>query len=275
VVEAGLRTGRLPAALEALAGSIRRVAETRRGVAAAAFYPLLVLVLAWGFFAFFAVKIAPGLLLGFDRIDAAGSRLVGWLAHCGRWAVYWGPAVPLIIALLACLWWYRSSRAMVAQPAWACRLLGWLPWMGRTLRWSRTATFSEVLALLVENRVPLDEALVLAGEASGDPRMSRAAAKLAEAVGRGEVPNRRGLDSAAFPPLLSWLMAAGHRQGAMLRALKHAAETYHRRARHQAELARVFLPVVLTVAIGGSVTLLYALTLFVPYTSMLRALGGP
>ena len=62
VVEAGLRTGRLPAALEALAGSIRRVAETRRGVAAAAFYPLLVLVLAWGFFAFFAVGIAPACL---------------------------------------------------------------------------------------------------------------------------------------------------------------------------------------------------------------------
>ena len=97
----------------------------------------------------------------------------------------------------------------------------------------------------------------------------------ADAVQRGQTPNPRGRDLRAFPPLLSWLMAAGQRQGALLRALKHAAETYHRRARHQADVARVLLPVVLTIGIGGSVTLLYALTLFAPYTSMLRALGGP
>jgi len=31
----------------------------------------------------------------------------------------------------------------------------------------------------------------------------------------------------------------------------------------------------LTVAIGGSVALLYALTVFLPYSIMLKTLGGP
>lgn len=274
VVEAGLRAGRLPAALEAVAGSLRRVAETRRGVAAAALYPMLVVILAWVLFAFFAAKIAPSLLDSFDRLDVAQRGLFGWLDYYGRWAVYWGPAIPLILAFLAALWWHGSGRATLVQPHWAGRLLGWLPWMGQTLRWSRAATFSEVLALLVESRVPLPEALLLAGEACGDPRMVTAARQVADALRRGDPPDGRKLDRGSFPPLLCWLMAAGQRHGVLGPALRHAAETYQRRAEHQAHLARVFLPVVLTLAIGGSVTLMCALILFGPYTSMLKALGG-
>ena len=48
--------------------------------------------------------------------------------------------------------------------------------MGRMLRCSRSATFLEVLALLVENQTPLDEAVALAASASGDPKTIRAAA---------------------------------------------------------------------------------------------------
>ena len=40
-------------------------------------------------------------------------------------------------------------------------------------------------------------------------------------------------------------------------------------------MIRVFLPVVLTVAIAGSITLAYALTVFAPYAAMLRFLGRP
>lgn len=274
VVEAGFRSGRLPAALEALAGSIRRVADTRRGVAAAAVYPLLVLMVAWGLFAFFAYFSAARMVGPLRAFDVGGRGLYEWLAWCGKSAMYWGPALPLLILVLAAAWWYRSSRAAIAEPRFAGRLLGWLPWVGGTMRLSRTATFAEVLALLVENRVPLDEAIVLAAEASGDRRIVPAARQLAAGLRRGEKLDQPGSGRKEFPPLLLWLMSTAERHTALLPALKHAAETYHRRAQHQAALARVFLPVVLTLVVGGSVALLYALTLFVPYTSMLRALGG-
>ena len=273
VVEAGLRSGRLPAALEALAGSIRRVADTRRGVAAAAVYPLLVLMVAWGLFAFFAYFSAARMVGPLRAFDVGGRGLYEWLAFCGRSAMYWGPALPLLILVLAAAWWYCSSRAAIAEPRLAGRLLGWLPWVGGTMRLSRTATFAEVLALLVENRVPLDEAIVLAAEASGDRRILPGARQLAAGLRRGEKLDERGPGRKEFPPLLLWLMSTAGQHTALLPALKHAAETYHRRAQYQAELARVFLPVVLTVVVGGSVALIYALTLFVPYTSMLKALG--
>ena len=187
-----------------------------------------------------------------------------------------GAGLPLLIVAAAAIWWYYSSRAAMVESVWAGRLLGWLPWMGKTLRWSRTATFAEVLTLLVESRVPLDEAIVLAAETSGERRTIAAARQLAEALQRGERLDRASLGAGPFPPVLLWLLAAGQRQGnLLLSALRSAAETYRQQARHQADLARVFLPALATVAIGGTVTLLFALMLFVPYTSILRALAGP
>ncbi|OHB72501.1 MAG: hypothetical protein A2V70_00835, partial [Planctomycetes bacterium RBG_13_63_9] len=278
VVEAGLRAGRLPAALEAMAGSIRRLAETRRGIAAAALYPLLVLMIAWGALAFFASTIAPRLSEFFEQFDLLGPAtrgLFGLFVRCGHWAVYWGPAVPVAVVVLAGVWWFRSGRAAIAEPRRGDRLIGWLPWMGRMLRWSRTATFLEVLALLVDSDVPLHDAVTLAAGASGDPRMLAAAKDLAAMLERGQQPDRSQGHGKCLPPLLCWLIAAGRRHGTLLPALRHAADTYARRARHQAHLASVLLPIVFTLAIGGGITLFYALTLFAPYTSMLRGLGGP
>jgi len=248
VVEAGIKAGRLPAALEAVAGSASRLTETHRAAVIAAIYPLLVFTVAWGCLMFFARVIAPSLAATFLALGVPGHRFFVTVAWIGRGSWYWGPVVPAAAVLFLAAWWFASTRASILHSRWCDWLLGWLPWMGPMLRWSRSAAFLEVLALLVENRVPLDEAIRLAADASGDPR--------------------------TLPPLVNWLMLAAGRDGALLPALRHAAETYRRRARHQSDLVRIFLPVVLTVCVGGSATLVYAVALFGPYTAMLRWLAG-
>ncbi len=275
VVTAGLKAGRLPAALESLARSVRRLAETRREVIAAAVYPLLVLILAWGLLAFFANQLAPRILVGFDRLEAPGRGMLSWLADCGRWAAYWGPVLPVVVVVFGGWWWYRWARGTLAEPRGVARLLDSVPWLGQALRCWRAATFVEILGLLVDNRVPLDEGILLAAGASGDQRCVIGARHMADVLQRGGRLDRNTPGCSGFPPLLLWLMAASKRKGTLAPALQHAAAMYRRRAQHQAGLASVFLPVLLTVALGGSVTLLYALTLFVPYVSILKALGGP
>ncbi len=116
-----------------------------------------------------------------------------------------------------------------------------LPWIGPLLKWVRAATFLEVLALLVENQLPLPEALRLAAEASGDPATLRAARRLVAATELGQV--RPSASDAAFPPLMNWLLLAAGRDGALLPALRHAAAAYQRRAQHQSDLLRAMLPV--------------------------------
>ncbi len=271
-VEAGVRSGRLSGALESITASARRVSEARRLILGSTIYPLFLLLLAWELFVFSAAVLAPRVapvLTGFGS-PAAGltSRLAAW----GQWAGYWGPGVPLVILLAGGTWWLRSNRALLMNPRSAGFLLGWVPWTGSILRSASNATLAEVLALLVENNVPLHEGLVLAAESVGDPKMLAAARTTADAIQRGQQPSRETVGK-TFPPLLEWLLLAGREREALLSALRVAADTYRRRAARQAELAQVLLPAGLTVAIGGTVTLLYGIMMFAPWIVLLKSLA--
>jgi type II secretory pathway component PulF len=261
--------------LEGLAGLGSRLAESRRLVATAMVYPLFVLLLAWGLFALFTTYLAPQLVHAFQGQETPSHAALATLARWGKHMDVWGPAVPLVVIGLALAWWLTSVRAGLLESGWTRFLLGWVPWTGRMLRHLRTAAFADVLALLVENRVPLVEAMPLAAEASGDRRLSRAAEKVASRLESGAPLNRDVAAGTAMPPLLLWLMVTGQSQAALVPALRHAATTYRNRARHQAELTRVFLPVLLTVLIGGGATLAYALVVLGPWTMLLRTLAGP
>jgi type II secretory pathway component PulF len=273
VVAAGLRTGRLPVALESLAGSLRRVTETRRAIASACLYPLLLLILAWGFFSFFSAKIAPALLSAFDAFRVPGRAVFAILANLGRWGWYWVPVVPVLVVFLAAVWWRQTRRATLIESGRANYLLGGFPWIGETLRCSRAAAFAELLALLIENGVPLHEAITLAAGACGDRQLMASAQQLDQALQRGATLAQADGLLITLPPLLRWVMRAGPQQRTLLPALRHAAAAYQRRAQHRADAARTLLPVLLTLLIGGTATFTYALALFVPYTTMLKALA--
>lgn len=268
VVEAGLSSGRLAAALEAVAASSRRLAEMRRFVAASFVYPLIVLLVAWAMFLFLTVVLAPGLARHMAGFPAPLIGVLEGLARLGQWAHVWGWTAPLLILLLAAVWWYRSGRAAAIGPAATSRLFGWMPWLGAAQRSAMLATFAELLALMVEHSVPLPRAVRLAGEAAGDRWLNSASANLAAALERGEAVDARNL-GVQFPPLLRWLIITGQSRGALLPALRHAAESYHRRAQSQAIAAQTLLPILLLLGIGGTATLTYAVLVFAPWYSML------
>ena len=270
VIEAGIAAGRLPAALESLAGSLRRLAETRRSVVLSLVYPFLLFLLAWVLFALSASMLAPSVYHSFRDLHLRGGELFRPIAYLGQSARIWGPLGPVVLLALAWLWWLGSRGAAVAQGAGAAWVFGWIPGLGRMLRLSRTAVFVEVLKLLVENRLPLDRAVTLAAEAAGDPRLCEAAEQFAAAIRRGEP----GLttDFPDLPPLLAWLLAGGQRNNSLLPALRHAADDYQRRAQYQAELARVVLPVFITCAVSAVIVGAYVFAIVAPYAVVLRSL---
>jgi general secretion pathway protein F len=265
VVEAGVRAGRLPAALEAVAASARRLSETYRIAAISVLYPLLVILVAWCGMLVFACLIAPRFAAMFVAFHVPGQPFFAALTRAGHTAWYWGPIGPVLVLLLMAVCWLGT-----AEGRWAERLFGWAPWTFRLLRCWRTATFLELLALLVENQTPLPEAVLLAARAAGDPQTLRWARQMAAALENGQAQPAAG---EPLPPLVLWLLSAARRDGALLPALRHAAAVYHRRARYHSDLLRLLLPIFMTIVIGGGVTAAYALALFVPYTAMLRTLA--
>jgi len=273
-VEAGLRAGRLPVALEGLASFARTYAELRRAVGLALMYPLTVLALAYGLFVAFAAGIAPRFLRAFEsfRLDQGLGPLAG-LVRLGDSAAYWGPALPAALLLGLGVAWARSGGAAGLGRGRGRGLMRWVPWMGGMVGATRASAFADLLALLVEHRVPLPEGIELAAGASGDPAMEREGRALAADLRRGDTLGDGLRHAGSFPPLLRWLMVTGERQGRLADALRHAAETYRRRALARADAIRTVLPTVLMLAIGATATLVYALTLFIPFSTLLNDLS--
>ncbi len=275
VVEAGARSGRLAAALESVAASAQRTADMRSLVAGAIAYPLLVFLLGWGLLVGFVAEIVPRFLPVFEGFDAYGLAVLEKIAVVGESVVYWGPAVPAVILLVAGTWWYQTARGAMAEPRLAALFLSWLPGVGRVLRLQRVATFVEILALLAENQVPLDQGLLLAADACGDSHIARSARAMAAAIARGEPLESADGGFRDFPPLVQWMMVAGQQRGTLVASLRHAAEMYRNQASHRAAVVRIHLPVLMTVFLGGGVTVLYVMLLMGPWIAMLRGLARP
>lgn len=273
VVEAGTAGGRLPAALESLAGSLRRLAETRRTVASTFIYPVLLLCFAWGLFAFAVDRLLPVVANTFYVQRLSGGHFLGFLAHLGQTARYWGPLGPAVIIALAVSWWLVSGGASVVEGRRAAICFRWVPWMWSMQRLSRTAVFAELLALLVEHRVPMDQAVTLAAEASGDNALIAAARQWADNIRQGRTRPADGVPG--LPPLLRWLIAGGQRNEVLLPALRQAADDYRRRVQDKAEMGRVLLPVFVTCFVSGLIVAAYAMCLLAPYFYLLHGLAKP
>jgi general secretion pathway protein F len=272
VIVSGLRSGRLPSALESLANFARQVVEVRRALGLALVYPLVVLLIAYVFFLAFVTQLVPRFLVVYATLEIPISVMLRGLERLGEKALYWGPIVPALFILIG-LAWSWSGRGVALSTGKAGMLLGWIPWMRGMLANSRAANFADLLALLVDHDVPFDEAIVLAAESSGDTAIERTARELATALRAGGLPADLSASAPALPPMLRWLIATGHRQGTLGPALRHAAATYRRRALFQADAARAFLPTFQLLLIGATATALFVGAIFYPFVNLLFRLS--
>jgi general secretion pathway protein F len=274
VVEAGARAGRLPVALEGMARYIRGLTDARRSIGLALWYPGLVVCLAYVLFVGLVYLVVPRFAAAADSLGLAMPVPLSWLAWVGDNVRYWWPVGPVAIAVLAATWVRSGTTAGLRGGAWSGLRL--FPWMGSLLADYEAANFAELLALLLEHRVPYPSAIVLAAEATGAPRLAVGARRAAEVLCRGEPPAAavQAAGPGAFPPMLRWTLATGQAQGSLDAALHHLAELYRKRARYRAEHLAMFLPLILTVVIGAGAAAFYGLSLFLPLIEMLSGLSA-
>jgi len=280
VVEAGIRSGHLAAALESLSSTARRTAELRKLVGAGILYPLVVVALAYVVFVFLVTFLAPLTLRAHTDLTGASDTVLAQLDWLGRKAAWWVIPLPLAAAILLGWWWRRSGRTLWSRSVTA-RRSRWNRWlrcgvgMRQTLHNGRMATFAEVLALLVKERLPMHDSLVLAAEASGDRAITKASRELADRLRRGEVFKRREDLPTGFSPLLGWLLVTSDRQPELSEALSRSATVYRRRAERASTWTAVYLPIFFTVYVGGMATLICGLATFVPVARLLYHLSWP
>ncbi len=273
VVAAGVKSGHLAAALEGMARTGRRVAELRKGVTLALMYPLIVVGLAYVLFIVTLTHFIPVVLAAHQGLTSVSNHLLDGLYELGQSAHVWAPWPPVVVAILLALLWWRSGRA-----AWTANSdsksapkLGSRVWpsMRRVLQDGRSATFAELLALMNEQQVPLHEAVTLAADASGDRALRDAARIVSARLYQGEFHVGNGSLPARFPPLIGWSLFAGVDSNALTGTLRNSARLYRERAARTARWTILYLPIVLTVVIGGTAVLAQTIAVFVPLSQLL------
>lgn len=269
VVEAGMRTGRLSAALEDVADYARGYSELRRSIGQALVYPLMVLLFGYVLFLGYLVLFMPRLRAAFESLGVGGSGVARWLERLGDSVPYWGPLVPLVVVCGVAAWlWMGRARGLDAA-----RGLRWVPWLASTMADWRAANFAGWLGLLSRHGVPLAEALRLSGDACGDKRLEAWAVRAANEEERGRALADSQERSANTPALLHWLLVLGLREGKLDTVLAHASGLYKQRAWRKAELLRLTMPTMLLVCVAGISALVYLLTVVLPWTQLLSSLG--
>lgn len=277
VVEAGLRSGRTTVALEGFARLARQIAEIRRLVASSLVYPVIVLVLL----SFISLNLFPVLvptLTGFfeERFSSDG-QATSLPTVLAVWALIapWFWVLPAILLVLAIFWFVATRRATAAQPSEFSDWVRWVPGARRLLRYSRLLAFTEVLRLLVDQQVPLHQAVMLAGSASGDRDLQSDGARLATQLERGEHPTDAGSIKRGIPPFLRWGICNSQKFGQLQSTLERSAQTYQRRTEDSAFRMRTFLPVAFSLLLGGILTACYVMMFYLPWMTILRSMAEP
>lgn len=272
VVEAGVRAGRLPAALEAISNYARELVDLRRRITLALLYPFIVVVLAYLLFGVFIVQMLRRFRETYEIFRLPVHWSLEALSQVAEWVALWWWFPPLCFVAIA-IWWMTTAGARMLTFSGAARPLALIPYVGRISRYFQYANFAELLALMVEHQVPLPEGLRLTAEATGDARLRRSGREMAESIERSEPAGSDGHRRFGFPPFLYWVLTCGQTALGMAKLLRHAASIYRRQGVTLSHWLKIVFPIAAAVVIGGGVTVLYALSLFGPLAQFWNDLG--
>ncbi|HEV8002724.1 MAG TPA: type II secretion system F family protein [Planctomycetaceae bacterium] len=271
LVEAGLRSNRLTDALVSAGDFARTLLALQHQVRAALVYPVMISAIAYGFFLLLVSELVPRVISLLKMSGGTPQRFLSALQFLSRSLVYWGPAVPAVLLLLALLMglipipFARRSAALAER-------IHLLPWVGRIVRDRQSAGFCQLLAILVDREVPLPLSLELAAASSGNRRLSEECQRIAAELRQGISLSESLKTAVAVPAFTRWMLASGHDQGGLAPVMATLADIYRRRAESQRQLFSISAPLILTVVIGGTAVAAYSLLVFLPMRDLFMQL---
>lgn len=271
-IVAGAESGQLGLALESYVDAASRLDVLRHVAGVAIIYPLMLAIIACWLLATLITRVVPG----FNWIRPYRFTPIMWLAEWPYTEPLFLFVLPGLLTLAAAIWWWRSGRlGGVSAPQY--RWLAWLPGSRGIHRWSQAATFADSLLLLVQRSIPLDQALQLAGASTDDLELRSAALALAEKSRTGAAIHSELHAGAAnepkFPLLIRLALHHAGNRSLLVGGLQQAASIYRERAVRAAEWYAEYLPILLTVVVGGTLTVGFTLFLIWPYTAALYRLA--
>jgi type II secretory pathway component PulF len=273
LILSGLQNDNMDEALREFSRVADSSEESRFVAESALFYPFVVCGLAYlgliGFCLFFvprmesayaSFEIKPG--TGLVILEKLRSTLPIWVA------------VPPLLLLLMLAWRLRRRSQHTLAPEGGSGLLAMVSGTSNAMYQQHCAHFAESVAALERKHVPLNKALSLSAGVCGERSLADGARSLAAAISSGSALSDESAAAKQFPPFMRWALFDSELTVGRKRALRMAASHYQAWSRRSMRRATIVAPIIGLVVIGGSVTLLYSLAVFMPVVQMLKAVAS-
>lgn len=269
MIQAGERAAFLEEVLRSLAGFLERLDELQSKVTGALIYPAMLsglgLSVMIGALVFFVPKFEP-LLAGAKKplpteILLAASTLA---------RSYWYLLIVGAVGVGALVWSsLRNEKARRTMEVWRLKI----PVVGDALRLVAITRFCRILGTMLQNGVPLLQALKISRDATGSRILAERITEAAEAVRDGKRLSERLAVGGFIPEQILAMIAVAEESNNLDKVLVQIADTVERRTNRQVDQAvRLIEPAILCLVAVGIGFL--ALGLLLPIFTMASALGS-
>jgi type IV pilus assembly protein PilC len=242
---AAAASGRFPLVIAEMLRARREQVDLRRRVVLIVAYPALLFVTLMAVYLLFQTTVAPVLGQVFADLGLIPPLPTRTMMATAGYRAWIGVGVLAAVVTLPC--------ALACIPGWvgSSRVLYSVPLIGPMWRWHRLGQWCRFLAMLVDERVPLPEAVRLSGAATPDADLAAACRRAAADLEQGQPLAACLAAQSQFPPTLGPLVQWGESASTLPEAFRSAAEMYTIRCdTHGSLLGTVLLPLMLLLSIA-------------------------
>lgn len=251
LLASGEGSGRLDVVVHALAESFARRAARRREVTEALMYPAFLLVVMAGAVLLLSLYLAPALAPVFENSGVAAPAVIEILLGLGAFLSGWG--VPLLAALGLGLGLLLLRLQRPAGRQGLAALLMRLPGLAAVIRAGINARYLGTMSLLLENGVPMLEAMRLAAATAATVGQRAAFLAARTRVSEG-APFWRALGGTGqIPEGVLALLRLGEESNMLAAMLTRASLMVDGLLQRRISRALAFLTPALTLLLGGLV----------------------
>ena len=271
VVKAGMKSNNLSGALEGISLFAKKLLQIRSNISLSMVYPLIVVCFTFVMTLLMTWWIAPKYMKTYQEFGVSSSKLYETLASMSQNISYWAWGVPVTFIVLMLMFYFFSNRSLSKiVPSY----LSWFPGVRQTADDYEYSLFSEVFSLCLEHQIPLDEAFMLAAQASGNKNFVGQSSAVALRLSQGETFENCFSSGAfnMFPKYMRWMMTVGQKHQVLSSSMKQMGQVYFQKATSRASWIERIIPLFLMVVVAGGAVLAYALLYFGPMIEILQEL---
>ncbi|MBN2212464.1 MAG: type II secretion system F family protein [Sedimentisphaerales bacterium] len=271
ILQAGVRSGRLPEMLVSLNRHLETSARTRRAIIEATLYPLVVFILAMLIFTGVGLLVVPSFREIFKDFGIALPAITKFFINLPDFiVVFWSVFAVLIISIPV------LGRVLSLSPggrAFKETVYLAVPVLGRLYRVSLLSRFADALAVIIGTGEDLPDAMRTSADTTGCELLKREADLVARQIEQGTTLAVAGQACNFIPRFFIYSMQLGAQRNELQDNLYGLSDMYDKQTHiGQARLQALLMPIML-ITVGGFIALT-VVALFMPLVTLVSDLSG-